>query len=250
MQGSALLHSLSSCGGSWRDADAAHSQTPARRRRPAGRVQGCTVLQKFLLGIWLSSPWTSEQFGVERKAEAPRGETYPRLQLELHGRAAHSPPRPELADSLLSSGGPHRPGGSPQPAPCKVTSTTRRSSLRVRTAAARRSTTTRGRAAASGCCSSASTSSASSWVSAAPRVPPNSLRAPDPGPRRAVSPQGPAAISPTFGRRAGRELPALPDPQSPACEFKLGRACAFAVAGTTSLGVISSWESRTAPRKV
>lgn len=108
-----LLHSLSSCGGPWRDADAAHSQTPARRRTPAGRVQSSTVLQKFLLGIWLSSPWTSEQFGVERKAEAPRGETYPRLQLELLGRAAHSPPRPEPADPLLSSGGPHRPGRLP-----------------------------------------------------------------------------------------------------------------------------------------
>ena len=73
---------------------------------------------------------------------------------------------------------------------------------------------------------------------------------PGPGPRCAVSPQGPAPHSPTPGRRAGRELPALPDPQSPACEFKLGRACAFAAAGTTSLGVISSWESGPAPRKV
>lgn len=113
MQGSELLHSLSSLGGSWRDADAAHSQTPARRRTPAGRVRGSTVLQKFLLGIWLSSPWTSEQFGAERKAEAPRGETYPRLQLELLGWAAQSPPRPEPADPLLSSGGPDRPGRLP-----------------------------------------------------------------------------------------------------------------------------------------
>lgn len=113
MQGSARLHSLSSCGGSWRDADAAHSQTPARRRTPAARVRGSTVLQKFLLWIWLSSPWSNEQFGVERKAEAPRGETYPLLQLEPLGRAAHSPPRPEPADPLLSSGGPHRPGRLP-----------------------------------------------------------------------------------------------------------------------------------------
>lgn len=74
------------------------------------RVPGSTALQKFLLGIWLSSSWTSEQFGVERKAEAPRGETYPRLQLELLGRTALSPRRPEPADPLLNSGGPQRPG--------------------------------------------------------------------------------------------------------------------------------------------
>lgn len=91
LQDSAPLHSLSSCGGRWRDADAAHSQTSARRRTPAVRVPGSAALQKFLLGLWLSSPWTSEQFGLERKAEAPRGETYPRLQLELLGRRVPSP---------------------------------------------------------------------------------------------------------------------------------------------------------------
>lgn len=47
-----------------------------------------------------------------------------------------------------------------------------------------------------------------------PTQPPSRPPAPDPGPCRAVSPQGPAAISPTTGRRAGRELPALPDPNS------------------------------------
>ncbi|MEJ1282689.1 hypothetical protein NN561_013651 [Cricetulus griseus] len=60
-----------------------------------------------------------------------------------------------------------------------------------------------------------------------------------PGPAALSAPEAP---QPSSGRRASRELPALPDPQSQACEYKLGRAYAFAAAGTSSLGVISSWE--------
>lgn len=67
---------------------------------------------------------------------------------------------------------------------------------------------------------------------------------PSPGPRRAVSPGGP---QPSSGRRASRELPALPDPQSQTCEHKLGRACAFAAAGKCPLGVISSWGAGHSP---
>lgn len=68
-----------------------------------------------------------------------------------------------------------------------------------------------------------------------------------PGPAALSAPEAP---QPSSGRRASRELPALPDPQSQTCEYKLGRACAFAAAGDCSLGVISSWEPDTIPRKV
>lgn len=91
-------HSLGNrCGGRGPRARAAHPLARAHKHTPAQRVPRSAPLQKFLLGIRLSSPWTLERFGVEKaKRRSTRGsENTTVCSWKRAAGAAFSPPRPE-----------------------------------------------------------------------------------------------------------------------------------------------------------